>query len=56
MKTDCFACKNNKCTILIENVCKVRECSFFKTKEEYDAARKKAEERLEAKFRTKRWV
>ena len=45
VKTDCFAyqerCK--QCRVLSELVCKKRECTFYKTQEQYDSDRKIAE-------------
>lgn len=52
MKTDCFAyqqkCKG--CSVLTEPICKKRECSFYKTREQYDSDRKKYEEIAAAKL------
>lgn len=33
--TNCFAYKKNRCTALIEMICKTRKCSFFKTRRQY---------------------
>ena len=45
MKTDCFAYHEvgRKCLVLTENVCKTKECPFYKTKEQYDSERIKHE-------------
>lgn len=53
MKTDCFAFmkKCNKCSVMTETVCKKRECSFYKTKEQYETERKKYEELAAAKLK-----
>ena len=43
IKTDCFGynCRKNECTILTQTVCKHRNCSFYKTQEQYDEDREK---------------
>ena len=40
---DCFAYleKCNRCSILNETVCKKSDCTFYKTREQYDADREK---------------
>ena len=45
VKKDCFAYGrlNDKCSILIETVCKKSECKFYKTKREFEEGRKKYE-------------
>jgi hypothetical protein len=43
---DCFAYKNNKCTILKSNKCEGTECGFYKTKDEFKLGQKKALERI----------
>lgn len=40
VKEDCFACRKSSkgtffCVILKKNICEKRECSFYKTYEEY---------------------
>lgn len=44
-KKDCFSynAKCGRCTVLTETVCKKRECTFYKTQEQYDNDRKKYE-------------
>ena len=46
MKTDCFAYKMGKCTVLTENVCSKTECSFYKTPEQLRSDVIKAEKLL----------
>jgi hypothetical protein len=46
IKTDCFAYKNKKCKILKELFCSKEKCAFYKTQNQYELDRLKAEERL----------
>lgn len=51
-KTDCFGfCgpRNKRCSVLIELVCKKRECTFYKTREQYESDRFKYEKIVAAK-------
>lgn len=43
IKTDCFAFmqKCRKCSVLNELICQKRECTFFKTQEQYNSDREK---------------
>ena len=53
IKTDCFAFmqKCKKCSVLTDTVCKKRECTFYKTQEQYDSDRKKYDEIAAAKIK-----
>lgn len=43
IKTDCFAYHSRRkiCSVLTETVCKNRECTFYKTQEQFDSDRMK---------------
>ena len=41
MNKDCFGYKAGKCTVLSEMVCVKKECSFYKTKDQYNSDREK---------------
>ena len=45
IKVDCFGynLKAGKCAIMTETICKKRECSFYKTQEQYQEDKKKYE-------------
>ena len=47
-KRDCFAYLKDKerCRILTELVCAERDCSFYKTKDQFNEGRKDAEKRM----------
>lgn len=54
-KTDCFAyngVRNKRCSVLTEFVCMKRECTFYKTREQYEEERKKYDEIAAAKLNT----
>lgn len=44
-KKDCFGYKMGKCTVLTDLVCSQGKCSFYKTREQYNRDREKAEKR-----------
>lgn len=57
--TDCFAYmeKCHRCSILNETFCKKEECcSFYKTKKQYEADRKKYDELAAARLHLKKEV
>ena len=41
IKTDCFGFRRGMCTVLYELVCEKRNCSFYKSCEEYAQDKKK---------------
>ena len=43
MKKDCFGYRMGKCKVLTECVCEKRQCSFYKTKEQFEEDRERAE-------------
>lgn len=43
---NCFAYKNNKCSILELRKCEGTDCGFYKTHEEFKLGQKKALERI----------
>lgn len=45
-KKDCFGYRMGKCKVLAELVCEKRNCSFYKTKEQFEREREEAERRL----------
>ena len=45
-KTDCFGYKAGRCTVLTELFCTKEKCAFYKTKEQYDSDREKAEKNI----------
>ena len=46
-RCECFAWKDGKCTVLMET--EPERCSFFKTKEQFEADARRSEERLKNK-------
>ena len=55
VKTDCFAymSKCKQCSVLTELVCRKRKCTFYKTREQFDADRLKYDSLVAAKLRLK---
>lgn len=45
IQIDCFAYKNQNCTILTELLCKHQRCPFFKTQEQLDRENVRAKQR-----------
>ena len=45
-KRDCFGYKAGRCTVLTELFCTKENCAFYKTKEQYDKDREKAEKNI----------
>lgn len=43
---NCFAMKDDKCTVLSGGICKGTSCGFYKTMEEHHQSIQKADERL----------
>ena len=41
VKTDCFGFRRGECSVLYELVCEKRNCSFYKTREQYAKDKKK---------------
>ena len=51
---ECFAYKNKRCIALTVTKCEGLNCSFYKTKEEAEASRNKARERIMSLDKEKR--
>lgn len=50
MRTDCFACVDNGCRVLVGASCE--GCKFYKTEKQYNEDRLKAKRTLAQKYKT----